>query len=335
MKPIIPLACLVGGIAIGWFARPLASPAQPASSAPVAAATSSVPATGSSTPASADTASTHSSGRPVKTETDADKEKAEAKIKDEVKRQQDRINKRITDFQRKKFEARLMKLAEELHLSPEQQEKIRASMEERFSKMGELFEFRLDSSEEKSRRTNDLGEMMKTDGLDEATAGILSDTQQEQYAGFKGKERQNRIESRAFKDLGNVTNVIDLTPDQRDAVYQVLSDQATERENRSSNTVMMNAFTEGMGMQIDDELGVQDIMQEQANSQMDDKQLSQEDRLKAMHESIKQSAEAKAESLRRHLTETQFQQYRSHLQTKAASMISMFGGEGDYSEPEQ
>lgn len=328
MKPIIPLACLAGGIAIGWFARPLASPAQPATT-PVAATTPSAPAVDSATAAPADTTSAHASGRPIKTEADADKEKADAKMKESMKKQQELMSKRLTDFQRKKFEDRLTKLAAELNLSPEQQEKIRASMEERFSKMGGLFDFNSGTPEERSQRMLDFSAMMKTDGLDEATAGLLSDTQKEQYAGFKGKERQNRIESRTLKDLGNVTNVIELSPEQRDAVYQVLSDQSAEREQRPSNTAMMNAFTESMGVQFDDELGVQDLMQEQADSQMAGIKTSQADARKTMRETLQQRVEAKAEALRPHLTDAQFQQYRSHLRTKAYGMMNMLGGDDD------
>jgi len=329
MKPLIPLACLVGGVAIGWFARPLVSPAPPAAAVTVAAATPSAPAAVSAAPTPADTASAHATGRPVKTEADAAKEKAEAKMKEDVKKQQELMGKRVTDFQRKKFEARLAKLAAELNLSPEQQEKIRASMEERFSKMGGLFDFNSGTPEERSQRMLDLSAMMKTDGLDEATAGLLSETQKDQYAGFKDKERQTRIESRTLKDLGNITNVIELSPEQRDAVYQVLSDEAAEREKRPSNTAMMNLFTESMGMQFDDELGVQDLMQEQADSQMAGKKPSQADIRKTTRETLQQRVDARAEALRPHLTEAQFQQYRSHLQTKATNMMSMFGGGDD------
>ncbi|HEY8960969.1 MAG TPA: hypothetical protein VIM57_02120 [Luteolibacter sp.] len=330
MKPLIPLACLAGGIAIGWFARPLISPAQSAVTAPIAAATASVAPTNSPAPEPAAVASPHATGRPVETEAGAAKKKADAMMQDQMKKQQDLMTKRLTDFQRKKFEARLAKLAVELNLSPEQQEKIRASMEERFSKMGGLFDFNSGTSEEKAQRAQEMSAMMKTDGLDEATAGLLSDTQKEQYAGFKDKERQSRIESRTLKDLGNVTNVIELSPEQRDAVYQVLADQAAEREQRSSNTAMMSAFTESMGVQIDDELGIQDLMQEQADSQMAGKKTRQADVRKTMRETLQQRVDAKAEALRPHLTDAQYQQYRNHLQTKASGMLSMFGqGEED------
>jgi len=326
MKPVIPLVCLAGGIAIGWFARPLATstPATPNAAAPTSMSVAPTSSATVATPGSE--AATHSTSRPAKPDNDEAKAKADAKMQAEVKKQQDLVGKRLTDFQRKKFETRLAKLAAELNLSPEQQEKIRAAMEERFSKLGGLFDFNSGTSDEKSHRIIDLSEMMKTDGLDEATAGVLSDTQKEQYAGFKGKELQNRIESRTLKDLGNVTNVLELTPEQRDEVYQVLAQQAAEREQRASSTGMMNVFTEGMGVQIDDELGLQDLMQEQMDSQMAGNKGSKADMLKTMRETINQRAEAKAEALRPHLTDSQYQQYRSHLQTKAASMLNMFGG---------
>lgn len=327
MKPIIPLACLAGGIAIGWFARPLASSTPAAPNAPVAATSTSVaPASSATVATPGSEAATHSSSRPAKPDNDEAKAKADAKMQERIKKQQDLMGKRLTDFQRKKFEARLAKLAADLNLSPEQREKIRAAMEERFSKIGVLFDFNSGTSEEKSQRMLDLSAMMKVDGLDEATAGVLSDAQKEQYVGFKGKELQSRIESRTLKDLGNVTTVLELSAEQRDEVYQVLAQQAAEREQRPSGTVMMNMFTEGMGVQIDDELGLQDLMQEQADSQWAGNKHPEADVRKTMRETITQRAEAKAEALRPHLTEAQYQQYRSHLQNKAAGMLNMFGG---------
>lgn len=332
MKAVLPLACLAGGIAIGWFARPLSSPAAAMPSAPPVAKTSTAPADKpAATEASATAAHATSSGRPAKPDNDEAKTKQDAKNKEAMKKGQDQMAKRMTDIQRKKFEARLDKLAADLNLSGEQKDKIRAAMEKRFSTFGELLTNDGDSKNDLDHMKQ-IGELMKSDGLDTATDGVLTDEQKEQYAAFKGKERQSRIESKAFKDLGNITTVLDLSADQRDNVYQVLMSEAATREDNQKGGSMMSLFSDGMGIQFDDELGIQDLMQEQMEAQMQQQggeKTSMADIQKNFRNTVKQRTDAKVESLRPYLSETQLQQYRSHLETKSGGLFNMFGGAGD------
>lgn len=252
-----------------------------------------------------------------------------------MKKAKEQMAKRMTDIQRKKFEARFTKMVAELNLSPEQQAKIRAQMEARFTRLGELFTS--DEESNQAEQWKEAGELMKTDGLEEATTALLSDEQKQQLDAFKTRERQGRIESRALKDLGNVTNVLELSQEQRDQVYQVLTQEAAAREDKQKTAGMMTAFSEGMGFQFDDELGVQDLLQEQMESHMDkDKPQGPEamaDMQKTFRETIRKRTEQKVNALRPYLNETQIQQYRDHLDTKATGLFNMFGGadEGDTS----
>ncbi len=321
MKFALPFGCLLAGIAIGWFAKPASS-----------ASGNGPSATASSSPSSmlgipekfkpAEDSKSAPSGRPSRPAIDSSKLGVEVKVEEAGREMQKQMAKRMTDIQRKKFEARFSKLCSELNLSPDQQAKIRATMEERFTKMGELFTF--DGSDDSTAKMKELSTLMKGDALDEATAGLLTDEQKSGFDELKSKERQSRIDAKALKDLGNLGTVLDLTQDQKDAVYSVLSEQAAKQEDSTKSAAMMGMFTEGMGIQIDDEIGIQDILQEQMENHVDGPPSA--DIKKTIEETIRKRTDEKVEALRPVLTEQQLQQYRSHLETKAAGMMNMFGG---------
>jgi Spy/CpxP family protein refolding chaperone len=319
MKPIIPLATLLVGVAIGWFVRPaLDKPASDTAAAKPATSTEARP----TAPTSTATTSTTSSGRPASPEDDAKSKLPNA----QMKKAQEQMAKRLVDMQRKKFEAKLNKLTAELNLTPQQQEKIRATMEKRMTALGTLFNRDPGASPgDREKQMEDLAAVMKSDGFDEATADILTAEQEEAYAGVKAKEREGRIEARALKDLGSLSTVLELTPDQRESIYDVLSTEAATRED-NQKFGMMNVFSESMGVQIDDELGIQDLMQEHMENFQSRGDSDMSDYRSTLREAIKQRTEAKLEALRPHLTETQVEQYRQHLETKAAGAMNMFGG---------
>ncbi len=324
MKFALPFACLLAGIAIGWFAKPAPS-ASDAGPTVTASASGSSPSSMLGIPEKfkpADDSKNAPNPRPTRPAIDSSKRGVELKVEEAGKEMQKQMAKRMTDVQRKKFEARFAKVSAELNLSPDQQAKVRAAMEERFTKMGELFTF--DGSGESAEKMKELSTLMKGDALDEATAGLLTDEQKSSFDALKGKERQSRIDSKALKDLGNLGTVLDLTQDQKDAVYGVLSEQAAKQEDSNKSTAMMGMFTEGMGIQIDDEIGIQDILQEQMENHVDGPPSA--DIKKTIEETIRKRTDEKVEALRPVLSEPQLQQYRTHLETKAAGMMNMFGG---------
>jgi hypothetical protein len=321
MKFALPFACLLAGIAIGWFAKPAPS----GSGSGAAATVSSSPSSMSGIPEKfkpVDDSKNAPTTRPTRPAIDSSKHEIEVKANEAGKEMQGQMAKRMTDIQRKKFEARFAKRCAQLNLSPDQQAKIRATMEERFTKMGELFTF--DGSGDKTAKMKELSTLMKGDALDDATAALLTDEQKTGFDTLKGKERQSRIDSKALKDLGNLGTVLDLTQEQKDAAYAVLSEQAARQEDSNKSTAMMGMFTEGMGIQIDDEIGIQDILQEQMENHVDGPPAA--GMIKTIEEIIKKRTDERVEALRPVLNGQQLQQYRTHLETKVAGMMNMFGG---------
>jgi hypothetical protein len=323
MKFALPFGCLVAGIAIGWLAK---SSASSNGTAPVAAQTamggpSSKTAAVPEKPKSENAKDTPA--RPARPAIDNSKREIEAKATEAGKKMQQQMAQRMTDMQRKKFEARFAKLCAELNLSPDQQARIRAAMEERFVKMGEFFSF--DGSGDNSAKMKELSDLMERDGLEEATAALLNDQQKAGFDALKAKERQSRIDSRALKDLGTLGTVLDLTQEQKDAVYGVLSEQAAKQEDAKKPSSMMNLFTEGMGIEIDDELGLTDLIHEQMDPE-GHKKVSDGDFKQVIADTIKTRTDERIEALRPVLNDQQLQQYRTHLETKASGMMNMFGG---------
>ncbi len=322
MKFALPVGCLIAGIAIGWFAKPSTSSSGPATTA---AGSSSSPSSMLGVPDKLKPAEEikDTPARPARPAIDTSKREIEAKATEAGKKMQQQMAQRMTDMQRKKFEARFAKLCAELNLSPDQQAKIRAAMEERFVKMGELFSF--DGSGDNSAKMKELSDLMERDGLEEATAALLNDQQKAGFDALKAKERQSRIDSRALKDLGTLGTVLDLTQEQKDAVYGVLSEQAARQEDAKKPSSMMNLFTEGMGIEIDDELGLTDLIHEQMDPE-GHKKVSDGDFKQVIADTIKTRTDERIEALRPVLNDQQLQQYRSHLETKASGMMNMFGG---------
>jgi hypothetical protein len=319
MKFIAPITCLTLGIAIGWFAKTVPSTS---GTAAVASATSSAGMTSDAEKSKLETTSENKPASRARPALDSSKQESEEKVSEGTKAMQKQVAKQMTDVQRKKFETRFSKLCTELSLTADQQVKIRATMEERLTNLGELFSGA--SSGEDPSKMKDLADMMKTDGLNEAvTSASLTGDQQASFEAVKSKDRQNRIDSKALKDLGNLGSVLDLTQEQKDTVYGVLTEQAAKQEDAKKSFGMMGMFSEGMGIQIDDELGMSEIMQQQMDNHGDVH--TNVDIKTFAAETLKKRTEEKIEALRPVLTEQQLQQYRSHLETKASSMLNMFG----------
>lgn len=329
MKPLIPFACLAAGIAIGWFARPLAGNGSvPVATGKAGSPAASVPGEGPARTASAETstndrgtAASRSADRVAKAKT----KELDDQTKEAIRKSKQDMSKRMTDMQRKKFEARLTKLIADLNLTPEQQQQLRDSMEKRFAALGGVFGGDFGDDPSKMKEMMDL---MKSDGVDSALAGILSGDQPAKYEAVKAKDRQNRAEAKALKDLSNLSTVLDLSPDQRDGVYQALADEAAARAAKKPENSAMGELYEGMGIQIDDELGLQDLMQEQMEKMTSEggKDFDQASMGATMKEMVKKRTEERISLLTPYLTPAQVQQYQAHLEAKGAGMMGMFGG---------
>jgi hypothetical protein len=324
MKLVVPSACLIAGIAIGWVARPMGDHGDKGAVAAVQGADGGKRAPGepaAAAPEERERAGSRASDRSAKKPGEATaKITGSPEQQEAIKNAQEQMGKRMTDAQRKKFEARLVKLTAELNLTPEQQQAVRDAMEKRFDAFGSMFGMGT-GDDHSTEKMKDRMALMKGDGVDEALSGMLQGDQLAQYQEVKAKEQKTRSEAKALKDLSNLSSVIDdLTQTQRDAIYQNFTDQAAKAPAPGA----MSQFYEGMGVQMDDELGMQDMMENHMESFGEDGNPT--DMQKIMKDAMDQKIDARMDALKGNLTDAQMQQYRAHLEEKASSMMAMFGG---------
>lgn len=237
---------------------------------------------------------------------------------------QDAMGKRMADMQRKKFETRLAKLVAELNLTPEQQQQLRDSMEKRFEAFGSMFTMGSDPHPEE--KIKDTMALMKVDAVDETLTGMLQGDQLAKYQEVKVKDQKTKADAKAMKNLANLSTAVDdLTSEQKDAIYQAYSDEAMKSGSAGQGGI--SQMYEGMGVQMDDELGLQEVMEQQMESpgfgQQDGNPTDMQGMLK---KTIGKKIEDRIATLKPILSEAQLQQYRTHLDDKASGMMNMFGG---------
>ena len=188
---ILPVITAVAGFAVAWVAKPAASPA------PVAGKTEE---SGSAKPQGR-------SGPAVRPTQDDGKKPKEVKASDFP----------LTDMAEQgpktRDEARMLRLTEALGLSIDQQGAIISLIEEVQSKA--------DGSVSVIQDLTTRG-----NAIEEALTKILSPEQLEKFQELRVRERENRAETRALRQLGGAIEDIDLSPEQREEVLSRLRQKA-------------------------------------------------------------------------------------------------------------
>ncbi len=144
--------------------------------------------------------------------------------------------------------------------------------------------------------------------MDEVTAAALSEEQKLSFAAIKSKERQNRIDSKALKSLADLTPVLDLNEEQKDAVYGVLSEQAAKQQDGEGlSGVIGIPNSEGMTIRTMGGSELPDSILEQLGSPDD----------------LKKRNDGRVEAMRPVLDEHQLQQYRTYLEKKPTGHVTI------------
>lgn len=236
---------------------------------------------------------------------------------------QDRFRKMMEDRQRSKEEAKIKKLIDRLGLTDAQAEKLRA----RFAKNREELTALMSSGEGDWTRIKELTKALGDDQLDDALADILTDEQKDAYEEMKERDLANRVEARAYKDLAQIQGVLDLNPDQKDQVYEILHKQAAENvnSNKDANAIVAS-ITEGFGLNINPEdlgIGVSGAIQGVINRASNGEQPSEDrgEMMQAMQESRQREIDTKVELLAPVLDDGQEETYRNHLESQGAGLL--------------
>lgn len=224
----------------------------------------------------------------------------------------------LTRNQEAKEEAAIKKLIEKLGLTDAQAAKLRAKLASNRERLAALAE----TEGGGIRGIRDFTRTLNNDHLDEALADILTDDQRTAYDEMKQRERQNKVEASAYKELAKVQGVLDLSGEQKDQVYQLLHDQADQSmdTNKDANAIVASV-TEGFGVDLGS--GFATAIQGFIN-QSDNGEEPTQDRaqiLQAMQESRQKEIDSKVELLAPVLDDQQEVSYREHLETSGGGIL--------------
>jgi hypothetical protein len=223
--------------------------------------------------------------------------------------------------QEKKFDARIARLVKELNLTPEQEKELLAQWSKKTEGLAEMMR-----SGKGMENPGDIAKLMSGSGIEETLEPLLSDEQKAELTALQEREFDNRVESRALKSLAKLS-FLDLKSDQKDAVMDILYDQAEEREKSgSAGGAMMSVMTEGLGIELDiDSLGIGGIIEEQIEG--GNENTDQNDIMKRMKESSQKRIDEKVKALEPVLDEDQLTRYRESLESKNGGMLGgILGG---------
>ena len=219
--------------------------------------------------------------------------------------------------QQAKLDARISKLVAQLNLTSDQEAALRKAAEDRMSSFGEMMSGDVDPSK--------IGDMLNSDGIDEALADILTPEQKEELEEVKEREVANKVEAQALRELAKLSN-LDLSQEQKDAAYDILyKDAQNSVGNETPATGIVSMITEGFGIELDsDTLGVATAMipsgDDIANGDIE--QDPQAMMAKAT-ENMNKRIDDKVEAMRPVLNDNQLDQYRKDLELKSGGI---FGG---------
>ncbi len=153
----------------------------------------------------------------------------------------ERVKKRFKD----RLDSKITDMVKELNLNAEQAKALRAFYGDYFddinmSNLGSLMK-----DKEKMKETAAL---LRGDGLGEYMEDHLSPDQLESFNAMQERKKENEIESLALKDLAKFQKSLDLNQDQKDAMYDLLIEDAEKKlAERSDQEVVMNAIMPGIG----------------------------------------------------------------------------------------
>lgn len=209
----------------------------------------------------------------------------------------------MSERMEKQDEAKIAELAAKLGLSPAQEAKLREHFKARRLAFASML------SGEPGGGSLDA---LQGDGLDEFAAHELTPEQKELYEANKEATRQRQVESKALKDLAQITDVVELRPGQRDSLYQILHDRADASFGQeTAETKAAAIVADGLGIPFDsDAIGASVVVPDGAGVPDGAAILEQ------MKEQRRKQVEEQVDALSSVLDAQQLHTYRTHLETR-------------------
>lgn len=317
---LVAIACLAIGISVAWVFKPDSSSGT-GSTGDSAAATFGKPGSpGESNPKMSDR-------KPLKSNRKPGGGGANPKFATIVTSEgmSEEMNRKITTMLKKQkiaqIDARIAKLVAQLNLTDGQEAALRKATESRLEGFKKLFGKDGDPSQ--------LGELMQSDGIDEALVDILTTEQVEEHKAVKKRERANRVEARALQELARLSD-LDLTQDQKDAAYDIFYQQAEESVGDGTPAQgMLSVVTDGFGIEVNSDALDLPTAVIPANDDVASGTAKSDPQtlMRVARERMEQRINERVNSLRPVLSEAQLEQYQRSLELRQGSLFTEFLGE--------
>lgn len=325
MKSKLPIALICFGLGFGcaWILRAPAKPTAPEITSKVTETSSPSKTLGVPENIGKDPSNTQlsRSARKPGAEANSEKTKAQAKAMAMDGRPM------LKGILGKNHQSLLDKLARELKLSPAQIETMRKALDERLAKFLD-FEGNLESEP-----SEEIENLLSPSKIDEQLMAEMTEEQKAAFTEMRAAERKSKIDSNTLKSLGQVTEVVTLSDEQRSAVYATLAEEEERKLTKKESSASIDTMImDSMGMGGQDDFGMHDIMTdpeiqkqltENVLTENPDSENSSELMTKLMRESMTKKVDSKVELLSPHLTPEQTAQYRQSLQDKVNTTMGM------------
>jgi hypothetical protein len=320
MKFKLPFALICLGLGFGsaWILRAPAKPTAPEITSKVTETSSPAKMLGAADNISKESQNSELSRSARKPGAEADAEKSKAQAKAMTLDGKEMIKAILS----KNHQSLLEKAARELKLSPAQIETMRKALDERLAKFMDMDgDFDTESSDE-------IKNLLNPKKIDELLMAEMTEEQKAAFTEMRAAERKSKIDSNTLKSLGQVTEAVSLSDEQRSAVYETLAEEEerklTEKENSAD---INNVIMDSMGMGGQDDFGIQDALTDpeiqKQITESSDSENSSELMTTLMRESMTNKVNSKVNLLSPHLTPEQTIQYRQSLEDRVNTNMGM------------
>lgn len=321
-SPLIGLALLGIGIAVGWFSRG----ALEKTVATVVTGHVDTPQKVLQAEITADAEKeTLPRGKSAIRETKSESAQGveEIKVSEVAGSHMRKMMESMAQRQRTRLDLHVDRLHASLSLSQDQRLKLTAWLDENTKSAGDYDMMAMSGDPKKAYEAQNA---FSPEGLEEYLAGMLAPEQKGALAEFQQRDKQGKVDALALKNLSQIQKVVDFGDGQRDQVYQILSEAAERKLSEAPKTEKMMSFMhESMGIETDPyDLGVDTLMQ----SMMGDPETMDVNALKDtkamvqnLRDELARRIDQKVELLQPVLNEKQLEQYRTELRTRGGGFV--------------
>jgi hypothetical protein len=247
---------------------------------------------------------------------------SEAEIAEEEKKSNERFSRQQDERMRDEDEQRIMKLSSAMNLAPWQVEKLGKYLDDRRAKVVEISKANDDTTFDK------VTEILDPKLFDSMLKELLTPEQAELYGDNKTKERDTKVDSASLAKLAAFNSAVDLRPEQRDAVYEVLYADAASQVAKKAKSDRKNGLDSYPGVfDPGDYTDGRDIFDFSDSGEITRIYDSAGDDPESIKKGIKALVDKRIEERLGQfsgiLDQSQLDQYRTHLEKKANAI---YGG---------